>query len=243
MNFNGIINRNVDLSYINFFMQSSRKNIPYIAGAVLVVLLGIISFYAVPGLIGSNLQGKLGGKVFDSKNLMPVCPSYSVMPVIVPSASFSGGMATPSVSKTVAVFDIQAQGDFVVNALKFKKVGNNNPDKNVTDFSLYLNGNLVSSAVSQNSSDVVFNQWTTAHPVLGAGFFVQAGVTSVITVMADTTNVKTGTNGPVNFSLDIPGISCGDGGLTWSFVQGQNPPKIGLKVSKSYPVKSAVLYY
>lgn len=162
-----------------------------------------------------------------------------VEPVITRHPDSPSGAQVPGIDEVVAVFQVTASGfrDLTFNSLVLEKVGSNNPDKNVRNFSLWR-------------GPVLIAQIETEIGVVPFGFqeqIVTAGQTEVLTVKADTRGVRTGAaaGSTVTFSVKIPGTSgpFGEGGLRWDYTPLGLGTATYTTASDSYPVQGGVLEY
>ncbi|MDO8633555.1 MAG: hypothetical protein Q8O97_00195 [bacterium] len=151
-----------------------------------------------------------------------------------PLGFYDTGISVPSEDQTVSMFSITASGfrDLVFNGLMVVKEGSNNPDRYVTNFSLWLGSVQIASAKSETSW-VLF---TFPEQI------ITAGASEILAVKADTRNVRSGvTSGPVYFAVVIPGLTSWssdgtEGGFSWTYTPLGPGSAVYTTMTDSYPV-------
>lgn len=232
-------------------MKNKPKNIAYVVGAVLLVIVGLVALSAGRGSMGEGLQGKLVGSPATTKvataeakaNVInpAECKMVGVKPVVQVPDWFVSQTVAPSNKVLIGAFLVKAQGcrSLDVRALSLE-LGGVFPWNEVKDFTLsqtYPNYYSILAQSAKSVGNVVTFDSTSTVPL--APKTIQAGVSSYLFVYADLTGV-TAQSGTLNVSLD--GVAKGPGGLTWGYTPIGGQYTIST-VLPSYPVVGPMLQF
>ena len=201
-----------------------------------VVMLGVLDIDAIGAGSGVDIQEEMTGILVGNPMRME-----EVEPIITRHPSSPSGQQIPSADQVVAVFQVTASEfrNLMYNGLTIEKEGSNNPERNVTRFSLWNESTKLAEIEGANSLSVRF---AIAEQV------ITAGSSTLLMVRADTTAVRHGaaSGTKVTFGVRVPGTPglFGEGGFSWDYIPLNTLGTAAYKTQgDSYPVQGGVLEY